>query len=73
MKFIGKLILGVFALCIVIFALANRDQVTLSLWPLPLDITVPIYATVLGGVVVFKQHFTGSSTSSAVGAKAAVS
>ncbi len=51
MKLIGKILLGVVALCIVVFALANRQTVTLSLWPLPVEILLPRYVAVLGGVV----------------------
>lgn len=48
MKLIGRLILGVIVVVVVVFALANRGPVTLSLWPLPFqDITVPLYAAVL--------------------------
>ncbi len=52
MKLIGKLILGVIAVGVVVFALANRGAVTLSLWPFPLDMTVPIYIAVLGAMVI---------------------
>jgi len=51
-KLIGRLVLGIIAVVVVIFALANRDPVTLSLWPLPLDLTMPLYIAVLGGLVV---------------------
>jgi len=49
-KLIGRLILGIFAIVVVTFALANREAVTLSLWPLPLDVTLPLYIAVLGGL-----------------------
>ncbi len=52
MKFIGRLVLGVIAIVVVVFALANRGPVTLSLWPLPIDVILPIYIAVLGAVVL---------------------
>ncbi len=51
MKLIGRLVLGVIAIVFVNFALANRaEEVTLSLWPLPLDVTLRLYVVVLGGL-----------------------
>ncbi len=52
MKLIGRLVLGLIAIVIVTFALANRDPVTLSLWPFAEDVTLPIYMAVLGALVV---------------------
>lgn len=52
MKLIGRLVLGIIAVVVVAFALANRDPVTMSLWPLPLDVTLPLYIAILGGLVV---------------------
>ncbi len=55
MKFISRLVLGVIAVVVVTFALANRDPVTLSLWPfadaedLP---PLPKFLPVLGALVV---------------------
>lgn len=51
MKLIGKLVLGVIAVGVVVFALANRGAVTLSLWPFPIDMQVPIYVAILGALV----------------------
>jgi uncharacterized integral membrane protein len=51
-KLIGRLVLGLIAIVIVTFALANRDPVTLSLWPFAEDVTLPIYMAVLGALVV---------------------
>lgn len=39
------------AALVVLFALMNRQQVTLSLWPLPWDISAPVFLFTLGAVV----------------------
>lgn len=51
MKLIGRLILGLVAIVVVMFALANREPVALSLWPLAETVTLPIYMAVLGALV----------------------
>jgi putative membrane protein len=40
------------ALVIVSFAVSNRDPVDLALWPLPFEITVPLYVAVLTALVL---------------------
>ena len=53
MKFISRLILGVIAIVVVTFALANRDPVTLSLWPFAEKLPpLPKFLPVLGALVV---------------------
>ena len=52
MKLIGRLVLGLIAIVVVTFALANRGPVTLSLWPFAEDVTLPIYMAVLGALVL---------------------
>lgn len=43
-----------FAALVVIFALANRDIVSVSLWPFPIAVDVPLYVLVLGvGLLTF--------------------
>ena len=37
---------------VVVFALFNRDPITLDFWPYPLLLQVPVYLTVLGAVFV---------------------
>ena len=37
------------ALVVVVFAVANRDGVAINLWPIGLDLNVPLFAVVLGG------------------------
>lgn len=39
------------ALLIILFALMNRQQVALSLWPLPWDIVAPLFLFTLGAIV----------------------
>jgi len=36
------------AVVVVIFAVTNRGPVTVSLWPLPYDIVIPLFVAVLG-------------------------
>jgi uncharacterized integral membrane protein len=40
------------ALVIVSFAVSNRGPVDLALWPLPFEITVPVYVAVLTALVL---------------------
>jgi uncharacterized integral membrane protein len=51
-KFIGRAFLGVVAIVVVMFALANRGPVTLSLWPFAEDLSLPLYLVVLGAMVL---------------------
>lgn len=52
MKFISNLILIPIAIVVALFAVANRQAVTLGLWPLPFDVTVPLFITVLAALLV---------------------
>jgi uncharacterized integral membrane protein len=36
------------ALVVVVFAVANRDEVAINLWPIETDLSVPFFAVVLG-------------------------
>jgi uncharacterized integral membrane protein len=46
-------IIGLPALLVVaIFAVANRQPLTLELWPLPWSVEVPLYLAVLGPLVL---------------------
>lgn len=40
------------AIIAVLFAISNRDLVTLNLWPLPYELTIPIFLAVLVAVVI---------------------
>lgn len=39
------------ALLVILFALMNRQEVSLSLWPLPWDIDAPLFLFTLGAIV----------------------
>lgn len=39
------------ALLVILFALMNRQEVVLSLWPLPWDISAPLFLFTLGAIV----------------------
>ncbi|WP_374380304.1 lipopolysaccharide assembly LapA domain-containing protein [Dongia sp.] len=39
------------ALLVILFALMNRQEVSLSLWPLPWDISAPLFLFTLGAIV----------------------
>ncbi|WP_374655154.1 lipopolysaccharide assembly LapA domain-containing protein [Dongia sp.] len=39
------------ALLVILFALMNRQEVSLSLWPLPWDISAPLFMFTLGAIV----------------------
>lgn len=48
----SKLLFVPVALALAIFAIANRGQVEIDLWPLPQSIVVPLYAAVFGAALV---------------------
>ncbi len=52
MKFISRLVLGVIAIVVVTFALVNRHDVIVRLWPFAEDRELPLYIAVLGALVV---------------------
>ena len=41
-----------FTIIVVVFAINNRDAVTVSLWPLPWIAQLPLYLVVLGSLLV---------------------
>ncbi len=47
MKTLRWVLIGLVALALIIFAVANRDNVSLTLWPLPLALDAPLYLVVL--------------------------
>ncbi|WP_448202777.1 lipopolysaccharide assembly protein LapA domain-containing protein [Azospirillum sp. sgz302134] len=54
MRFLALIITVPIAVAAVLFAISNRDLVTLSLWPLPFTLQAPLYlATLLALVVGF--------------------
>ena len=52
MKFISRLVLGVIAVVVVTFALNNRHDVMVSLWPFAEDRPLELYKAVLGALVL---------------------
>lgn len=57
-RIISWIIMIPFALVVVVFSAVNRDLVTLDLWPLPNEITVPVFTMVLA-VFIFGFLFGG--------------
>ena len=61
-RILSGVIMLPFALVVIVFSAVNRELITLNLWPLPNEITVPIFTLVLavfifgfiwGGVVAW--------------------
>ena len=52
MKIFYRLVFVPVAAVFVVFAVANRHTLTLNLWPLPLEIDLPVYIAVLGALAV---------------------
>ena len=50
MKIFYRLVFVPVAAVFVVFAVANRHTLTLNLWPLPLEIDLPVYIAVLGAL-----------------------
>jgi len=46
-RILSWVIMVPFALVVIVFSAVNRDLVTLNLWPLPNEITVPVFTLVL--------------------------
>ena len=51
MRLLYRLIFIPIAIVFVVFAVANRHDLTLMLWPLPFEIDLPVYVAVLGALV----------------------
>ena len=52
MKWLSWLVIALLALFCTVFAVSNRDVVTLTLWPLPFALTAQLYLVVLLTVLV---------------------
>ncbi|MEM7442464.1 MAG: LapA family protein [Pseudomonadota bacterium] len=52
MRYFSWIITIPLAVIAVLFAISNRDPVTLDLWPLPFTLTIPIFIVVLAAIVV---------------------
>jgi uncharacterized integral membrane protein len=49
-RFLGWIIGAPLALLMAVFAVANRHDVRLELWPLPWSVDLPVYLAVLGAL-----------------------
>jgi len=58
-KFVGSLILLVLVMAAVTFAVSNRTVVTFSLWPLPVEASFQLGATVLAAIALGLLAGTG--------------
>jgi len=52
MKHLRRLIGVVAAIVLIAFAIANTQTITLSFYPLPFQVAVPLYLVILGALVV---------------------
>lgn len=52
MKFLWWIALALIALVLILFAVSNREAVSVALWPLPAVLQLPLYLVVLGTLVV---------------------
>ncbi len=57
-RILSWIIMIPFALLVIVFSAVNRDLITLDLWPLPNEITVPLFTLVLA-VFIFGFLFGG--------------
>jgi putative membrane protein len=51
-RFLNTVIAVIVALAVILFAVSNRQEVEITLWPLPLQIDTGVYAVVLMAVLV---------------------
>ena len=58
-------------LVVAAFALSNRQRVTLDLWPLPVETTLPLYLAVLGPLALGLLGGAARGAAAAAGAVAA--
>jgi lipopolysaccharide assembly protein A len=52
MKFFWWVVLALVALVLILFAVSNRENVSVELWPLPALVELPLYLVVLGTLLV---------------------
>ncbi|MEQ9447890.1 MAG: LapA family protein [Rhodospirillaceae bacterium] len=52
MKSIKSIVTAALALVIVLFAVSNRELVTVQIWPLPYQVSLGLYAVILLAVLV---------------------
>ena len=52
MGYFRTIVAVVFAVAVTLFAVSNRNPVTIELWPLPYAVSIDLYAAVLLGALV---------------------
>lgn len=52
MKILWWVVLALVALVLILFAVSNRETVSVELWPLPSALELPLYLVVLGTLVI---------------------
>lgn len=52
MRILNSIVAILFALLVVLFAVSNRTEVDIALWPFPFQATMGVYAVVLLAVLV---------------------
>jgi uncharacterized integral membrane protein len=52
MKFFWWIVLALVALVLILFAVSNRESVSIELWPLPALVELPLYLVVLGTLLL---------------------
>jgi lipopolysaccharide assembly protein A len=52
MKFLWWAVLALVALVLILFAVSNREAVSVELWPLPSKLELPLYLLVLATLVI---------------------
>jgi uncharacterized integral membrane protein len=52
MKIVWWIVLALAALLLILFAVSNRETVSVGLWPLPALVELPLYLVVLGTLII---------------------
>jgi len=51
MRFLSWIVLALVAVVLVLFAVSNRETVSVGLWPLPVLVDLPLYLVLLGTLI----------------------
>lgn len=52
MRILNSILAVVFALLVILFAVSNRTEIDITLWPFPFQATLGVYAVVLIAVLI---------------------
>jgi uncharacterized integral membrane protein len=52
MKLLSWIVLAIVAVVLILFAISNREAVSVGLWPLPALVELPLYLVLLGTLIV---------------------